>query len=372
MKKFLIVVVLFFSTFSSFAQEKTWAGAGIEANFLLGKMIKHTANFTGVLPKESYGFQLNFVKQTYGQKNWHQRRNFPQIGVNLVYVDYNKPSVYGAVIGICPNIQIPLLKWNKLEWVLNAGMGVGYATKPYERLPHPNLENVALGGHWNNVSPFSTDLKWRISQHLGFQIGANFVHVSNASLEQPNLGINLWGAHIGLRYAPVDNNPKKIFKHLEPLKNRWLISARYSMAFYEKNPADGPMFPVYMGSVFASKRYWSKNKAFAGLDYTYNSGVYVFLKDIEDLQGEEKAASTSVAAFAGNEFLVGKLGIVFQLGVYLKELHNEHHVMYQKIGGNYYFYKSEKGILKEAYATVFLKTHKAVAEYAELGLGISF
>lgn len=372
MHKYLITFVLVCATFSSFGQEQNWAGAGIEANFLLGKMIKHTAKFTGVLPKESYALQLNIVKQTYGQKDWQQRRNFPQIGVNLVYVNYNKSDVYGSVFGVCPNIQIPLLKYKNLEWVFDAGMGVGYDTKPYERLPHPNLGNVAIGGHLNNVSPFSTELKLTINQHLGLQIGGNFVHVSNASFEQPNLGINLWGAHVGLRYSPVDNNPKKIYKQLEPLKNRWLVSARYSMAFYENNPADGPKYRVYNGSIFVSKRYWSKNKVYAGFDYTYNTGVYVFLKSIENLQGREDKASTSVAAFAGNEFLVGKLGIVFQLGVYLKELYNVHEVMYQKIGGNYYFYQSEKGILKEAYATVFLKTHKANAEYAELGLGLSF
>jgi len=372
MHKLIWVLMLFISSASFSQEQEKWSGTGIDANLLLGKMIKHTSKFTGVLPRQSYALQLNFVKQTYGQKEWHQRRNFPQICLGFVFVDYNMPQVYGSVIGVFPNVQIPLVKWKKLEWVMNAGMGLGYATKPYERLPKPNLENVAIGGHWNNVSPFSTDVRWQINQHLEVQTGMNFIHVSNASLQQPNLGINLWAAHVGIRYFPITNNPKKIYKKLKPLNNRWLFSGRYSMAFYEKNPADGPLYPVYMAAVFASKRYWGKNKVYGGLDYTYNSGMYVFLKSIEDQQGKEKLASTQVAAFVGNEFLVGRLGVVFQLGVYLKELHDSHEILYQKVGGNFYFYKSEKGILKEAYGTVLLKTHKAVAEFAEIGVGLSF
>jgi hypothetical protein len=355
------------------AQEaQKWEGTGIEVNAWAGKMIRHTKNLTGPLPDYSTALELNIIKQTYGQKAWQQRRNYPQVGLGFIYINYRNPEVYGSVIGIYPNIQLPIIRKESWEWSFRAGMGVGYDTRPYERMPRPNLENPAIGGHWNNVSPFATDLRWKVNKHLEVQTGLSFVHVSNASFQQPNLGINMWGGHLGIRYFPVTGQPEKIKRDLSPLKNRWLFSGRAGMAFVEKNPADGPLYPVYLASVFASKRYWSKNKAFAGFSYTYNSGMYAFLKDIGDFRDHEKSESYQAAVFLGNEFLLGHVGVVFQLGFYLKEMYKTHHIIYEKLGGNYYFYKSETGLVKEVFASAFLKTHKFEAEFFEMGLGCSF
>lgn len=370
MKKANFLFLFLFLCVTAAAQEQAkWSGTGIEANFWKGNIIRHTSKFTGEIPKNPFAFQLNIIKQTFGQKNWHQRRNFPLIGMGVMYINYDNPEVYGSAFGVYPMVQIPLFRYHQFEWTFNAGMGVSYVTKHYDR---QNTKNVFIGGNWNNISPFRTDIRWRIDKNWDVQAGINFVHVSNAALQQPNLGINMWGGHIGLRFFPVTSQPEIVVKDLKPLKNRWLISARYSMAFIERGFADGPMFPVYMGAIYASKRYWSKNKVYSGFDYTYNTGVYTFLKNNEQQKGEEAAASYQLAGFVGNEFLLGRIGVVFQLGYYFKDFYQSHHLLYQKVGGNFYFYQAEKGPVKEVFATVLLKTHFAVAEFAELGIGISF
>ncbi|RYZ27486.1 MAG: hypothetical protein EOP49_42285 [Sphingobacteriales bacterium] len=247
---------------------------------------------------------------------------------------------------------------------------MGYDTRPYTRYNNANTENVAIGGHWNNVSPFSTDIRWSINQHWDLQAGLNFSHVSNAAFQQPNLGINMYGAHLGLRYFPVTSQPEKIRRQMSPLKNRWLVQARGSMAFIEANPAGGPLNPVYIGALYASKRYWSKNKFYAGLDYYYNSAKYARLKTIEHFRGHEVSKSTQAALFLGNEFLVGRLGVVFQAGYYLHLMDDQPQRWYQKIGGNFYLLQREKGPVKEIFCTALLKTHMSNAELFEMGIGI--
>jgi hypothetical protein len=369
-RRLLTFTLLLCTSLAVTAQEKGWSGFGIESNVIMGKMIKHTSKFTGPLPDRSYAVALNLVKQTYGQKDWHQRRKYPQLGLGFLYINYNMPDVYGQVIGIYPNLQLPLIRGEKLEWTFRAGMGICYMSRPYERLPRPNTGNVVVGGHWNNLSPFSTDLRWRIDEHWDLQAGFNFSHVSNASFQQPNLGINMWGGHIGVRYFPVTSRPKKIHRNLNPLKNRWLVQARASIAFLESNPADGPLYPTYMGALYVSKRYWSKNKVYGGLDYYYHTNRYVFLKSIEAFPGEESSQSYQAAVFVGNEFLLGRVGILFQLGYYLKTTYNQEDKMYQKIGGNLYLVQREKGLFKEVYLSAILKTHKSVAELFEMGIGV--
>lgn len=353
-------------------EQRDWSGFGIESNVMIGKIIRHTPRFTGTLPDHIYSFDINLIKKTRGQKDWQQRRHYPQIGIGFHYNNYNMPGVFGQTFGIFPNIQLNLIKGETFEWTVRAGMGVCYDTKPYERTPNSNLENVAIGGHWNNVSPFSTDIRWKVNQHWDIQAGLNFSHVSNAAFQQPNLGINSYGAHIGVRYFPVTSKPVKIIKDLPDLKNRWLLQARYSMAFIENSPADGPLNAVYMGALFVSKRYLSRNKLYAGVDYTYNSAKYAKLKSIEHFQGEEYKYSTQAAIFLGNEFLVGRLGILFQLGYYVHEMDEQEDNIYQKVGGNFYFIQKEKGPLKELFFSAILKTHKGTAEFFEMGLGVGF
>lgn len=135
---------------------------------------------------------------------------------------------------------------------------------------------------------------------------------------------------------------------------------------------DGPLYPVYLASVYASKRYMSKNKAFAGLDYSYHENIYAFLRNNEIVEGREKEHSKAVSLFVGNEFLFGRVGIHLQAGYYLKRVNTIQNKMYQKLGANVYLLQREEGLLKELFASILLKTHFTEAELAELGIGVGF
>lgn len=379
-KVFFCVFLCFCFVFchSAIAQQqitdkKEWKGFGIESNLRHGQMIRHTQKFTGPISNNCYGVELNFIKQTYGQKVWQERRNYPVVGFGFLYMNYNNPKVYGYAIGMYPNIQLNLVRTPKLEWTIKAGMGIGYVSKHYELNPSNNTENVAIGGKANNVSSFSSDLRYRFNEHLDFQAGMHFMHTSNAAFQQPNLGINVWGVQIGLRYFPITANPSLIKRdNLKPLKNRYLLQLRGSIAFKEGGWTDGPISPVYIGSALVSRRYWSKNKMFIGTDFHYHTLNYIFYRSIGgDDKKEAFRYSSQAAVFVGNEFLLGRIGVLFQLGYYYQRPIGKPDLMYQKIGGVFYFIQKEKGIFKEVYGTAILKTHLSNAELFEMGIGIS-
>ena len=366
----LLTLVLFVLIPPLFAQSK-WDGLGIEANLMSGKMIRHTPKFPKIVPDNSQEFEINFVQQTNGRKDWQQRRNYPLLGCALSYTNYGIDSIYGKCFSIYPNIELPIVKGKKLQWTAKAGFGLGYVTKRFSRYPGWDTLNTAIGSHFNNYSYFGTDLRYRINHHWDIQTGLSFSHVSNAALRKPNLGINMYGAHVGVRYFPYTSQPQLIVRTLEPLKNRWLIQARFGISATESGNGDGPLFPIYMASIYASKRYLSKNKAFAGVDYSYHSDVYAFMHNNEVMPGQEKNKSWKSAVFIGNEFLIGRVGILLQLGFYVKKgLYPD--VYYEKLGGNVYIIQKEKGILKELFASCLLKAHKTDAELVELGLGVGF
>lgn len=370
------IIVLLFPTLScTFAAAQIiekGAGIGIETNLIAGKIFKHTQNFKAPIPAITSGAELNLVWQTQGKETWQQRRNYPQVGLGILCVNFGNNSIYGNAIGIYPNLQLPLIRKEKWEWVCRIGFGFSYITKRYETAPSWDTLNNAIGSHINNLTLFNTHIRYRINRHWDIQAGAAFFHMSNASLRLPNLGINTIGAQIGIRYFPVASQPAKIKRALPVLKNRWLLQFRAGIAAMEFMANDGPLYPVYTGSLYASKRYAGKNKVFIGLDASYHTNIYSFEVNNEINPGHEKAHAWKSSVFIGNEFLVGRFGLMLQAGVYIKEAALKLDPYYFKIGTNIYIIQKEEGLLKELCYAALLKSHQFQAEYVEMGLGFGF
>jgi hypothetical protein len=352
---------------------KPLAGFCIDANVFAGKVIKHTEKFKLPVPDLTTGLDINLQWKTYGKKEWEQRRRYPTIGIGLTYTNYGIDSVYGRCFSIYPNIQIPLIAGERLQWTIRFGDGAGFVSKKYSRRPDFDTLNNAIGSTMNDYASFMMDLRYHISNHWDVQTGVNFSHISNASFHQPNLGINLVGVHFGLKYFPTTANPKRITHELKHLKNRWLGQFRLTMAYNQSNAPLGPTYPIYLATALASKRWISKNKFFTGIDYSYHEQINSFLHNNSFVAtGTESRHASKIAVLAGNEFLLGRLGVVAQVGVYVRQAFQTQGKVYQKLGGNYYFLQRENGFIKEAYFCAFLKTHLSVAELAEFGFGMSF
>ncbi len=347
-------------------------GFGIETNLVAGKIIKHTTKFTSPIPELSSSVDVNFIWQTYGKKDWHQRRNFPVIGVGVSYIDYGSNLVYGKCVGVYPNLQIPLIRGKNLEWTFRFGDGLGYVTKVHQTGYPVDTQNVAVSTHLNDFACFMTDLRWHVDDHWQLQLGANFTHISNAGYYQPNLGVNMVGAHIGVQYFPTTSRPKQIVRELPQLKNRWLLQFRASISYKEARAEGNPIRASYFAAGYLSRRWKSKNKLYVGMDYAYHDDVYAFLKNYGVDYGHERGNSWDGALFAGNEFLVGRLGLVTQVGWYYHQTYLKFDDFYEKIGGNFYVLKSETGPVKEVFVSALLLTHEIVAQLAEFGVGFGF
>ncbi len=369
MKPFHVVLLFFLGGFYSIHAQPLSA-MGWESALTLGKLIRHTPSF----PREmtGYGFRWEaaaFV-QTDGSRPWHSLQGYPEIGLGLAYSHYGAERL-GACISLYPSLQFPLITFGKWSWTIRLGFGIGYATKPYERYPSWDTFNTAIGSHINNYTLFSTDLRYPWTEKWELFLGADFSHISNASLRRPNLGMNMAGIHAGFRYQP--KKPLRQQRPISDLPNsRILAQVRLGLAATEMGPPDGPLYLNYLVSAYASKRYAGKNKILLGLDYSYHDQIYAFLRNNEIHPGEEKAQSWKSSLFIGHEFLLGRVGIVTQLGFYLRQAALPDPIIYQKLGGHVYIVQREIGLFKEVFASCLLKAHMADAELVEMGLGMGF
>lgn len=369
--------VLLFGTFlvcilksQSVSAQNGSPGFGIESNLLGGKIFKHTSRFKGPIPAFSGGVDVNLVWKTYGKASWQQARHYPTLGLGFTYVYYDK-NIYGQSIGCYPNLELPLFKKSNWEWTVRFGMGLGYISKHYAPYaPNWDTLNNAIGGHINNFSLLSSDLRCHLNSHWDIQAGISFTHMSSAKFRLPNLGINFLGGHVGFRYFPNMADPAKITRKMSPLRNRLLLQARVGLAMSTGESPGSSATPVYLSSVYVSRRYWGKNKLFAGIDYSYHQAIYDFMRLQAIDPGNESKGAWKSGVFVGHEFLYGRVGLHLQMGYYIHGGVLNSAPVYQKLGMNWYILQQEKGLVKELSISTLLKTHYAVAELAELGIGI--
>ena len=180
----------------------------------------------------------------------------------------------------------------------------------------------------------------------------------------------MYGVHFGIGFSPVTSRPSHIERNLKPLKNRWLFELRGTMAMEAQSAPDGPIYPTYLATALVSRRWISRNKMFAGVDYSYHESIFAYLRNNNFYPGQEAANSYKTAVFAGNEFLLGRVGVIFQVGYYLQQSGVKLDPYYEKIGGKLYLVQKEHGPIKEFFLCAFLKTHLSDAELGECGLGL--
>ena len=368
---FWIFLVLFVCPYTAFLQDThPLDGYGIDANLLAGKIIPHNYKFPPI-PALSTGLDISIIKQTSGKKEWQQRRNYPLVGLGLTYINYGLNEVYGQCIGIYPFVPLTISKRKNLVWDCKLGIGLGYITRKYERHPTWDTINNLIGSHLNNFTFFSTDLRYQLNEHLALQAGINVSHISNGSFRMPNLGVNLATAHVGIRYFPYNANPKRIVSDLPKLSNRWLLQLRMGIGFTEAVVEDGPLYKTYMPSLFVSRRYGGRNKMFAGFDYSYYESAYAFLRNNEVHPGEERKYATQASVFVGNEFLIGRFGLVVQVCIPFKYTYDNDGKYFEKLGYNFYIIKGKRGLIKELTVHTYIKADRFEADMIEFGMGMS-
>lgn len=345
-------------------------GFGIDMRLLGGKVFKHEAKFTLPIPTFTAGADVNFVWHTDGSREWQQRRRYPRVGIAVTGIHYGNDAVYGSMAGIYPNITFPLVTVRQLEWTLRLGNGVGYVTRKFSRTDPVNTVNVAISSRINDLIMLSSAATYRINKHVLLNAGAFVTHISNGSVRKPNLGVNVAGISAGVSYFPVTDRPARLERPLQPLPGRYLLQLRGSMSLVSAHTAGGPLYPVYIGSAAVSRRWHSVNKVFAGIDYSRHTNLSAYLHNNGLEAGTEGRHTYKSAIIAGNEFLMGHIGITVQAGVYLVKGYLQKEDVYEKVTLNYYCLQQEKGSLKELFFFTGLKTHLNVAEMGEFGIGL--
>ncbi len=356
----------------------------IQPQLSIGKLLKIYPQFpvTGL----TIFSEVNVALQTTGSKEWHQLYHYPKVGIALIHGSLGNNTVLGQNISFLPNLSFET-HTNK-RWTLQTkcGFGFSYFTKHYDITK--NTTNNVIGTSVTNITFLNTALNYKVSENLQMNVGISMFHFSNGHYRLPNVGANIPSVNIGLSYFP--KAVPGFYKHDSITKPTKKILINFLLGYGRHEfgsatqPTGGPRYPVVQAGLYLSKRVRRISNVHAGLFFTYYTDFYDFIINQEFFDEQQRLKSSVVTIFAGHEFMIGKFGLITQMGfniytpfkkkLYKSEDNNNWTSLYisNKIGVQYYIFDPTVHARKNVYFGLYIKTISASADFAQAAVGYTF
>ncbi len=330
---------------------------GFKTTYHYGFIAPHKPLVNEIIKGHTQITELSFYKKTSGKRQWEQYFNFPKTGISAMIIHSGNMESLGMIYGMFPYVEYPLNKW-KVTWNLKFGYGVGYIQKPFDRVE--NYKNLAIGSHLNALIFFNSLWSYNITKNLNSSLGLSLTHFSNGSLKRPNLGINLLSVNAGVGYEFGSMNPKVVFNNIDKEK-KWEGSVALSAGVKEIPPIGGRKYWVSSLSYSLLKTVTNKSSFGFGTDIFYNTSLDPL---IQRVQFEDKGVMGNFRLGINGTYglSMGKLDLLFQVGGYAYTAYEDNGYIYSKLVSRYQ-------ISDKLFANVALKTHFAVADFIEYGVG---
>lgn len=300
------------------------------------------------------------------------------------------PDIFGSAIALVPNLTININRNN--PWSLQATLGVGfsYFTMPYD--PVTNKENLLVGSHITNLTYATILIRRRLDKQLFMKTGISYFHGSNGHYQLPNVGINIPSVSMGLIYHTYDRSPYYHIPNNVNLDKNLKFNLRLGIGVQEFGAATGPVgqkkYPVYITSLYLSKRYGKLGCVHLGLNTTYYQRFYEYYIDNSRFEGYEIEKSMVLTGFLAHEFYAGHFGFIGQGGINFYA--PQHGLSFKlgdrwitldsflesyvstKLGVQYYVFSTDNRISKNLSIGLFLKANFGQADFVETNIGYCF
>jgi len=336
------------------------------AEYFVGFIVQHHPEMGHLIQGHPEGLRLNFTKASYGAKAWEQRYNFPEFSASLSFYDLKNDDFLGKTLSINIGLAFHLNDFinRRGDFQTYFGYGLGYFNNVYDKTE--NNKNNVMSSHL----PWSFNLRlgywYKFNRSLRAGVNLQISHFSNASRNVPNFGLNVVNLNVGVRYQISRQTPEYLFDKttLKGFKEKSYVNFDFRFGITQLKPVGTGASPYFAVSVFWNKRINAKSILDAGIEGFMNKAIQ---KQIEHnhLLIEGSPDYKALGIMIGHELMLEKLAIVTQLGVYVYKPYQPDDRIYTKVGLKYYFNKN-------VFASFILKSHYAVAEVMEYGIGYRF
>lgn len=325
--------------------------------------------------------------QLRGRKCWHQKYNYPEVGVSVLYGGFGNRQQLGKSLGVVGNMTVPIVRTEKQSLRFTIAAGLIYFDRPFDSISNPH--NIMVGSKITSFPQFILDYNYSITNNLDFILGISYLHASNAHYQIPNAGLNLGTVDLGAKYY---FGKHKEFKNYSPTKDisKFRINIAVGYGIHEFagtiKPVGTPKYFISSNSIFLSRRVNNINNYFVGFSGKFYEGYNEYIKKNDYYDKNLFLKSSIFTFFIGHEFLFSHFGFYihgglnfytpflykyrksdkFDLETFL-ELYTS-----SKMGVKYYLFETNKYSKFNMFVGIYVKANFGNADYPEVTLGFVF
>jgi len=185
-----------------------------------GFIIPHAPDLKALAQSRPVGLEFAFSRTPLSRKAFERCNCFARTGGYLHYIAFNNPAQLGRTVGIGGFFEPLILPQRPLYVSLRTTAGLTYLTRIYNAGTNP--DNTFFGSAVSGFMALSVALNYRLHSHWQVSAMAQYNHISNGGIRQPNRGMNFPTAGLSLTYAPNPlpfPSPDRWFR--PRLTNRW-------------------------------------------------------------------------------------------------------------------------------------------------------
>ena len=340
------------------AQESMMSyNAGITYHY--GFMMAHRNDLKVMVKGYTRATEFSFSMQHNGDKDWEVKYSYPFTGVSLIYIDFANPDQLGHGISLMAFYDFPLFRKKNFDFAFKIGFGPGYVEKIFDK--EENYKNFAVSTHFNGFAYGNFHGRYEIGKRWLLSGGLSILHFSNASASKPNLGINLVTLNMGLAYSFREVDKKgRDEGHDFTYNKKW--QHEIVPAFGRKSKEiEGTEFGIFSLAYEASRQVSFKSRLGGGADVFYNT-AHRNENGRNDYILESNADLLQIGLNFYYVLQISKMSLFLNQGVYVYTKYFEDGGLYNRFGMRYH-------ITDHLMINLSMKTHFAVADHVEFGIG---
>ena len=330
---------------------------GVKLNY--GQVYIHTKSVSNVAGSRPSGIEIEYSKQQISDSIYNLCGCYPRTGLAAGYFNYDN-TILGKGFMLSYFIEPTFRISKSLSFHPRANIGVTYLTKPFNAVTNPANRNYSL--HLNPYMQIGAGATIRLNKKFALIAGADFRHISNGGLKEPNRGINWITGSAGLLYYGSDNDLVVFKKKYNPFwrGKKPLIEAGI---MYVPKQGYSPYLKgtrSYLAGVFGqyTKQIGRTSGITGGAEMYYSK---ITLREVEN----SDASGIFAGVHAGHAFLMNRVKFSQQLGVYLHQSSKLFLPYYIRLGLDY---RVQKHLMVGAH----MKAHTDNADFFDLRVMYKF
>lgn len=358
----IILSILFLVTISKsgFSQSTERANKSLGLEVFQGFIYEHKPQISHLITDHPTGLRIVYNRKTHGDKPWQQRYNFPDKGLTFIYMDY-KDDRLGKTLALVPHFNFYLRgkREARSQFQFKMGFGAGYSTQKFDAVT--NNQNNVISTDLTGAVLFQFGHDYALSDRLSLSSSLSITHFSNGAIKQPNSGINIMAANIGVNYT--FDYRKKEFNYIDeaPIESKTL---GYSVIFiggaHESLKIGAGAKPFFVVTGIIDKKLNHKSRLGAGLEWFHSRSLREEVKFADEV--DPGTDFNRIGLVLSHELMVNEFSVMTQAGIYLYDPYSAFQPFYLRLKLRRYFGD-------HFFGSIGVKSHAAKAEAMEFAVG---